>query len=306
MISSGLHSRTIDYFLKPDEQDPLDITWLYPASSRYLAAYVSAYSRHFLEVALDTSSEILQHILYTLKGTTRGELANDRAPKDELRLLLYLPRLSLLQTTTRESPVLLLPLKPANADVLITLGRIFRGSTATARPQRRKGVNIDDPASSAATMLILQERAAARTLFLLYLGQHPGFWDDLIATASLVALKSTAKAALSLLHCLIDAEWATASDVAARSSSATFHSSPTSTPTSSITSPTTVAAAPTVPSEQFLSSACHIYHPSPLPKTGLSSLLLSPAIEKVVPYLLKEGTENASEEAFEVAGAKYE
>ena len=128
LISTGLHQRTSNYFLKPDDQDPLDITFLYPASARYLSAYVSTHSAHFLSSSTSnpSSQQILAHLLAKFRSTTRGELANDRAPKPELHLLSSIPRLSLLPTSDRDS-LLLFPILPQNADVLLTLGYIFKG-----------------------------------------------------------------------------------------------------------------------------------------------------------------------------------
>jgi hypothetical protein len=245
LTSRGLHERTVNYVLKPEEQDSLELSLIYPAATRYLAIYASTHEQHFLRA--QTMKQILDRLSDRIRTISTNELANDRAPKEELYLLAHIPRLALLPSPERDSLVFLLPIRPANVDVLITLSKLFRGG------------------------------AAARVLFLQYLGRHPNLFGDLVTIASLVAVKNTAKAALNLIHTLIETAWTSQNE------EELAH----------------------LPSEPQLQSQCRVYGSTPLPKNGMSALLLPPAISTVIPYLLK-GAENASEEAYEVANAKFE
>ncbi|KAI4136477.1 MAG: hypothetical protein L6R39_007766, partial [Caloplaca ligustica] len=140
-----------------------------------------------------------------------------------------------------------------------------------------------DPASSSSS------KAVARALYFLYLNHNPQMWHEVVKGAETVALKDVALAAISLIEAVITASWAPLP-------------------------PAHQDDLPLLPTEHELAEQCH--SPQPLPPSGILAILASPALETVLPCLLRPaqtfsnlvggGKGDVDGSAYRVAAAKYD
>ncbi|KAL8686848.1 MAG: hypothetical protein Q9224_005321 [Gallowayella concinna] len=277
LIQTGLHARTLSYYLDASKHSSLDLTYLYSRSANYLATYCSFYSSHFLSDQSVTGWTI-DRLYETLKRMTPGQWAQDLTPKHDLHVLASLPRVALLPRMTQGSPLFMLNAKPPNADALKTLAVVFKGP----REQDSSLGQIDSDEEH-------RERSAARTLYWLYLDQYSNLWQDVVKAGETVALKDAALASIALIDAIVNANWATL-------------------PSASDEGPYSL------PTEKQLAENCH--SSQPLPATGLLAMLAPPALEAVLPYLLRPaqtfsnlvggGKGDVESAAYRVAAAKFD
>ncbi|KAL8732292.1 MAG: hypothetical protein Q9166_002864 [cf. Caloplaca sp. 2 TL-2023] len=276
-IQTGLHARTLSYYLDSSNHSSLDLTYLYSRSANYLATYCSSFPTHFLSDRLVTGSTI-DRLSEVLKDITAGRWAQGLIPKHDLHVLASLPRVALLPRSTMASPLFLLTARPPNEDALLTLATVFQGPRQ--RDSATGEVRSDEDA---------QERSAARALYWLYLDQYPNLWQDVVKAAETVALKDAALASIALIHAVIKASWdPLPSDIDGGSSS--------------------------LPTEEQLADKCHASQP--LPPSGILAILTPPALEAVLPYLLRPaqtfsnlvggGKGDVESAAYRVAAAKFD
>ena len=183
-----VHQRSLAYYLNPDAQDPVDVSFLYGRSANYLSTWASTYPNDFLEPGVVEAT--LSRLLNVLQKVSPGQWAQGRAPKDDLHVVASLPRVVLIPRRQSPSPLFLIPSKPANPDAFLTLAYVFDGSQELASETSNT------------------ENAVARALYYLYMEQHPDFWRQVVTAAETVALKEVALAALSLMTAVITAHWA--------------------------------------------------------------------------------------------------
>ena len=184
----GIHQRALAYYLNPEAQDPVDISFLYGRSANYLSTWASIYPNDFLEPRVVEAT--LGRLLNVLRNVSPGQWAQGRAPKDDLHVLASLPRVVLIPRRQSPSPLFLIPSKPADQEAFLTLAYVFNGSQDLASEDSNT------------------ENAVARALYYLYVEQHPDFWRQVVTAAETVALKEVALAALSLMTAVITAHWA--------------------------------------------------------------------------------------------------
>ncbi len=183
-----VHQRSLAYYLNPDAQDAVDVSFLYGRSANYLSTWASTYPNDFLEPRVVEAT--LGRLLNVLQNVSSGQWAQGQTPKDDLHVVASLPRVVLIPRRQSPSPLFLIPPKPANPDAFLTLACVFNGS--------------QDPASENSDT----ENAVARALYYLYIEQHPDFWRQVVSAAETIALKEVALAALSLMTAVITAHWA--------------------------------------------------------------------------------------------------
>lgn len=185
--TSGLHKRTMDLYLNPDNQDPMDLALLYGPSANYLAVYCSQHPEDVLKQE-NLVSAVLTRLTDVIQTVTRGQWAQGQVPNHDLHVLASLPRASLIPRNGG-SPLFHLPAKTASPNVYNALAHIFRGVNGTTAVQN-------------------QEKAAAKALYVLYMDKSPTFWTQLVSAAEIVAVKEAALAAISLIGAVITAQWA--------------------------------------------------------------------------------------------------
>ncbi len=278
LVEKGLHARSMSYYLEPNNKS-LDSTWLYNSSANYLSTYCSNYPTHLLNTSPSIVDVVHTRLWGVFDGVSSSQWAQNMAPKNDLHVLVSLPRIALLQNIDRFSPLFLIRAWPANTDAFGTLAMVFHGATITGKN------HVQDESRS-------EEASAARALYFRYLENFPHFWTHVVKAAETVALKETALAAIDLIGAVITAKWAPL---------------PTN-PGSNTSNPQYL-----LPLENELSQKCHSNQL--LPPSGVLAILATPALEAVVPYLLRPaqsfsnlvgGRGDSESAAFKVAVRKYE
>lgn len=278
---TGLHDRSMAFFLNPDAQDPLDMAYLYGSSSRYVAMYCSTYPQDLLKNR-QVAQDILARLTHVLRNVSSGHWAQGQTPKHDLHVLASVPRAILLPQDQTSSPLFLVPVTPPTELALNTLAHIFHGS---------EDVAWDDDAVAEIEDQVKLENAAARALYYLYMAQSPNFWRAVVSTAEVVAVKDVALAAISLMAAVITAKW------------------------SRLPISSTGLGQFILPAEEQLADKCHVHGVS-LPPSGIEAIMSEPAIGIVVPYLMKPaqtfsnlvggGRGDVESAAYKVAAAKHD
>ena len=298
LVSRGLHSRTMSYFLEPRKHNSWDLSYVYPQSAEYIAAYASRCPSNFMRSTDDDATKVLQRLHTVFSQWPSSHWGQAKAPTSELHILASLPRRTLLSNWDA-SPLLHIPMSPANANAYNTLAAIFQG------PQFDTNIHSDKSFPDER-----EEAAAARALYHYYLKSDPQFWPQLITAAETVALKDTALAAISLLCALVSAKWdyipSDPSDPSDPSSAASSSSL-----SSSSSSPTTLRPIIpfTLPTEADLERHTG-FNRSQLAPSGAVALLCGPSQTAIIPYISQPaqiyGKGDAQSAGYHVAVAKYE
>ncbi|KAL8810034.1 MAG: hypothetical protein Q9200_002909 [Gallowayella weberi] len=168
--------------------------------------------------------------------------------------------------------------KPPNEDALNTLATVFKGPS-------KQDSSLDQMDSDED----YQERSAARALYWLYLDQYSNLWQDVVKAGETVALKDAALASIALIDAVVKANWATLPSDSGEGSN-------------------------NLPTEKQLAERCH--SSQPLPASGLLAMLAPPALEAVLPYLLRPaqtfsnlvggGKGDVESAAYRIAAAKFD
>lgn len=285
LIDHGLHDRTISYYIEPQKHNSLDLVYIYSRSADYLSNYSLNFGAHLIQ-----RHTVLKSILLRLSAVFDKLSSNPQVqtkPHD-LHVLVSLPLNSLLPQSFVDSPFLLLHANLGDADILKTLATVFRGSTRQSSfhsPLANNSQQMDTSRS--------QDNKAARVLYFLYLNRYPNFWKQIVQAAETLALKDVALAAIEVINAVITANW---------------EPLPAESPGSSREDPFAL------PSEQELAQKCHS-EAQPMPSSGILAILSSPAVETLVPYLIRPaqtfnnlvgGTGDSESAAYKVAVAKYD
>lgn len=282
LVSNGLHDKAMSYYLDPTDpsHDPLDLQFVYGPSANYLATYASSYPQHFMSHPVkDRALERLRQAL----DLSPSKWAHAESPKHDLHILASLPRLALLPLDGPwdTSPLSMLPSKFTNPDVLDTLSTVFHGPPLQEDitfPQTQTPSPSTDRGSQA-------EKQIARMLYYLYLNYNTRLFEDLVKHADTVALESHALSAINLISAIATADWAPAPE----------------TTTGSLPSET-----------DFLDMLPQ--PPTATPAAGALAILAPPALEHVLPYLLKPpqtfsnivgGLGDTQNSAYKIATAKF-
>lgn len=181
---NGLHTRSMAYYLEPEKQYSLDLTYLYGSSAKYLSTYCSTHPQDLL--SSPTAGHILSRVTQSLANTSLSQWAQGKVPKHDLHVLASLPRVALIPRTDASSPLFSIRVKPANSDAFAALAQILHGPSHGNRPE---------------------EQAAARALYYLEMEHFPDFWIRIVDSANTVALKESALLAISLIEAVITANW---------------------------------------------------------------------------------------------------
>ncbi|KAL8898165.1 MAG: hypothetical protein Q9207_006847 [Kuettlingeria erythrocarpa] len=222
-------------------------------------------------------TEVLHRVEEALRAVSLGQWAQDMIPKHDLHVMASLPGHSLLPDPLHRTPLFLLPTRPLNAAALQTLATVFRGPRTGTTNQVETN----------------ESKPAARALYFLYLHHNPHMWADVVKGAETVALKDAALAAIGLIDAVINASWG---------------------PLPPSGEGTTTNPSLSLPTETELARKCQ--SAQPLPPSGVLAILAPPAIEAVLPYLLRPaqtfsnlvggGKGDVESAAYRIAAAKYD
>lgn len=285
LIDHGLHDRIISYYIEPQKHSSLDLVYIYSRTADYISNYSLNFGAHLIQ-----RQSILKSILLRL-STIFDKLSSNRQVQTQphdLHVLVSLPLNSLLPQSFVDSPFLLLHANLGDADILKTLATVFRGRT-----QQRSSHDPLANGSQEVNACGSKENQAARVLYFLYLNKYPIFWKQITQAAETLVLKDVALAAIEVINAVITANWEPLpAESPGNSQEHTF----------------------ALPTEQELAQKCHSAAPS-MPSSGILAILSSPAVETLVPYLIRPaqtfnnlvgGTGDSESAAFNVAVAKYE
>ena len=278
LIQHSLHSRTLSYYLEPSRHDSIDISYLYSRSANYLSTYCSNFPAHFLSSSPSIVEPTISRLTLVFSEMSSGHWAQNMTPRHDLHVLASIPRKALLPQPDVISPLFLVPCQWPNADALHTLASVFQGPKDHGLGSGRSDLENGSG-----------ERSAARALYFLYLNQHPDLWKHVVRVADSIALKDAALAAIALIGAVITASWL---------------------PLTAETDPSLLA----LPSENELAHMCH--SAAHLPPSGVLALLASPALESVIPNLLRPaqtfsnlvggGKGDVESAVYKVAAAKFD
>lgn len=286
LIDNGLHYRTISYYIEPHKHNSIDLVYIHSRSANYISEYCLNFGAHLIRQFGVLKSILLRLSAVFDKLSSNRQLQNQPLTHD-LHVLVSLPLISLLPQSFVDSPFLLLNANLGDADILKTLATVFRAST---RQNSSHGPLAND--SQQMNALRSQDNQAARVLYFLYLNQYPSFWKQIVQAAETLALKDLALAAIEVISAVITANWDPLPTESLGSSQNPF----------------------TLPTEQELALACHSVAQT-MPSSGILAILSSPAVETVVPYLIRPaqtfnnlvgGTGDIESAAYKVAVAKYD
>lgn len=201
LVSSGLHQKALDYYLRSEEFDAFEIQFLGGAHTRYLCTYMDLYPEHFVQSA-DLARDTIKRLNRNLQ-ISGARWAHGSSPVQDLNVLAHMPAISLaMASRSEQNPLMLLPTNPANGDVLQTLGKIFHGPGDDQD-------NPDEGLSAESNPFGRGSRAAAaRTLFYQYHDRHPEFWSNIGAAMNVLAMPQAISAAIGLVRSILTATWA--------------------------------------------------------------------------------------------------
>ncbi|KAI9723105.1 MAG: hypothetical protein M1828_004353 [Chrysothrix sp. TS-e1954] len=269
MKEKNLHDSTVKAWMSPDDSkhDPVSITFIYGPSAHYISTFVSKYPQAFLsnpQNVLDT----LRRLCATLDSVSSSEWSLGQFSRHDLNVLMALPRIALLPQSSlgigiRSSPLMRIPCRATSSEGLKCLAQIFRGPKHELGNEKRSELDGQD---------VLAEAAAARAAFIVYLRYNKDLFKHLIGHAETVALPEKALAALNLIACIADAEWATLPSTEGGHDPGR--------------TPKTLSALPTEDSLRSILPASPEV-PERLGDQGIHALVQSPARETLFPYLVR-------------------
>lgn len=281
LLENGLHSRTLSYYVEPENVSPLDLNFLYGQSAIYISVYCSTFAAHLFTQRL-TLNSILLRVSNALRSVSRVN-REWQISKHDLQVLVSLPRILLLPQNLEHTPFFHLYSKPGDAAVYNTLAAVFQDTKEKSAPDSLSSAPI------AENEFISGEILVARVLYYLYLKKYPFFWEEIVKDADIVALQDVALAAIGLMKTIIMANWDSLPTEPERNW-------------------------PTLPTEKDLAKAC-LSENQDLPTSGFEALFADGGWEIVVKYLLRSspafdnlvgGRGDTDSAAYRVAMAKHD
>lgn len=285
IVQSGLHEKLIHHYVGIESSHPPSSSFIIGSVKRYVAQYALLYPNHFLQLPQVMLDGILSRISQAL-AIPSVQWAHGNVPSDDLHVLSCLPRVLLLNA--RSSPLMKLPIKPVNKEVLHALGRIFHGPDVPSDDKNyspRPGCQTSYRA----------ETAAARVLYLYYINYHHDLWINIVEVADVLAMQDTALAAIAFIRTVIEANWDV---IASAAELGELYGSRFPLPLES----EVVQLGPS--------------RTGVLPSSGVWALLIPPALTAVLPYLLKPpqtyahyvagGAADTENSVWRVATAKFD
>ncbi|KAK8247879.1 hypothetical protein HDK77DRAFT_441075 [Phyllosticta capitalensis] len=210
--STGLHERTLSYFLDPSSHASFEISYLYRPAANYLSTYTSTYPSDF-EANGAIRNRVISRIMDVLGNMKSTQWAHGESPIHDLHVIASLPRSALLpesESIWTSSPLALVPIsRSTNADALRTLATVFHGPDTPELTFPPTAATLNSSAISPARLET--ERSTARTLYYLYTTNNSGFAAEIVQSAETIALKETALAALDFISAVATANWSTSS-----------------------------------------------------------------------------------------------
>ncbi|KAL3474545.1 hypothetical protein BJX99DRAFT_231535 [Aspergillus californicus] len=206
LVSHNIHNTLLDYYVDESKLDPVDLSFLCGPIMTYVAQYAELYPNHFLQNPQASLDSILTRINASFLISS-SQWAHGPIPSGQLNVLSSLPRVLLLEASRKgANPILALPTNPPNQEVFNALGKIFHGPQKSTMSE---SMELNTSAQTATDWH--REAAAARALYFMYQNHRPSLWDDIVATADVLAMLDLSLAALSFMQAIVKANWHTLS-----------------------------------------------------------------------------------------------
>ncbi|MCJ1469493.1 hypothetical protein MMC07_008126 [Pseudocyphellaria aurata] len=274
LTENGLHDSTTSYYTDVEDVSGQLLPTIYPHAADYISVYCSKFAAHFL-----SNRHFVDQLLRSLNGVAEAAVTIPQRygfPPHDLKILASLPRAVLLPINSNLTPLFAINPDSRDANIYKVLASIFRGSSHLDIGDRQR----------------LNENAAARALYFLYITKVPLLWKSVCRDAQAVALKELALAASELISAVISANWEPLSTEITRSS----------------------PEWPALLTEEELALACGSAGKE-MPSSGVLAILDSHLSQEVVTYLCNAATSSRSlvggrgdieSAAYQVATAKYD
>ncbi|KAL4936033.1 hypothetical protein BDV06DRAFT_233766 [Aspergillus oleicola] len=290
LISEKIHGTLLNYYVDESKLDPVDLSFLCGPIMAYVAQYAELYPNHLLQSPQSLLDSIMSRVNASLLIST-SQWAHGPTPSGQLNVLSSLPRVLLLEASAKGvNPVASLPTNPPNQEVFNALGRIFHGPPKHTVPE---SVQLSNSGQTPTNWH--KEAAAARVLYFLYQNHRPSLWDDVVATADILAMKDISLAAISFMQAVVSANWHTLSP--------------------EVTAPVDGTSRYKLPSEEELGRLSPASQGA-LPSSGAWIAISPPALTVLLPYLFKPprsysefvagGAADPQNAVWKVATARYE
>ncbi|KAL4957517.1 hypothetical protein BDW69DRAFT_180582 [Aspergillus filifer] len=261
LISENIHSTLLEYYVDESKLDLVDLSFLCGPIMAYVAQYAELYPNHLLSNPQSLLDSIMSRVDASLLIST-SQWAHGPTPSGQLNVLSSLPRVLLLESSAKGvNPVAALPTNPPNQEVFNALGKIFHGP-----PKHAVAESVQISNSGQTPTDWHKEAAAARVLYFLYQNHRPSLWDDVVATADIIAMKDTALSAISFMQAIVTANWQTLSP--------------------DVTAPVDGTPRYKLPSEEELGRLSPASQ-GVLPSSGAWVAISPPALTVLLPYLFK-------------------
>ncbi|KAL5342897.1 hypothetical protein BJX70DRAFT_355161 [Aspergillus crustosus] len=289
-ISHDIHKTLLDYYIDESKLDPIDLGFLCGPIMHYVAQYAELYPNHFLQNPQSLLDSILSRINASLLISS-SQWAHGPIPSGQLNVISSLPRVLLVEASKKGvNPVLALPTNPPNQEVFNALGKIFHGPPKPLKPDSMELNNSGQTATD-----WHKEAAAARALYFMYQNHRTSLWEDVVATADVLAMKDLSLSAISFMLAIVAANWQTLSG--------------------DVTSSVPETSRYQLPSEEELGRLSPATQ-GDLPQSGAWVAISPPALTTLLPFLFKPprsysefvagGAADPQNAVWKVATARYD
>ncbi|KAI9371238.1 hypothetical protein BJX61DRAFT_512079 [Aspergillus egyptiacus] len=202
LVSHNIHNTLLDCYLDESKLDPVDLGFLCGPVMAYVAQYAELYPNHFLQNPQSVLDSILARINASLLISS-SQWAHGPAPSGQLNVLSSLPRVLLVEASKKgTNPILALPTNPPNQEVFNALGKVFHGPPKSVFPD---SMELNTSGQTATDWY--KEAAAARALYFMYQNHRPSLWNDVVATADVLAMLDLSLSAISFMKAIVTANW---------------------------------------------------------------------------------------------------
>jgi len=213
LTKTGLHRRTITYYITPDHpsHDPIDSSFLHSPAAMYTARWTETYPQDLVDPKNNPIKDAIISKLTHAMQVSPSRWAVSYSPSEDLHVLSSLPR-PLLVSLGPANPILSIPCQAPNVEALNCLATLFHGPIAeplTYPPQPRN--------PNTAT-----ELKAAQALYSAYLAHKPAFYSNILGHADTPAVTGPALASIALLKAIITAPWNSIPSITSGSTKATL------------------------------------------------------------------------------------
>ncbi|KAI5303988.1 hypothetical protein KEM56_006985 [Ascosphaera pollenicola] len=255
LMDCNVHQKIFRAYIGTSTFVPMALPMFKEPVTLYIARYVGLYPNHLLTQPPEDLDALLNK-LHDKIDIPKSEWAHHPNNSEDLTILACLPRLVLLR---QRGFLEAIPSEYLNKDTLLALGRLF-GTTCSEDAQLPETGSLEDLTNQKI------EAAAARLLYLRYTHKHPDFWEYVSKAIDMPQFPEVASASLALVRDFLVARWERETD------------------------PPHLAGKDrkiTLPTDDELRKELGVSDNVYLPESGLSVIMSPPALQTILPSLMK-------------------